>query len=282
MARDARIGPLRALAELLLVAGVPVLLAGIHLLVPAGRREAVVLDPGAPTPLTLFAAAFVHLDTAHLLGNLAGYTIAVGYGYVLALIAGERRWFWLSFATILLTVPVLTNATWVAVVRVAFGGLSLPVRGFSAVVAGFGGLLFVALWVTIRTRRSRATAMDVAWIALLALLAVLEVVYADEFLVVVLALTAVGVGLSAGRLAHRGRTAGVLSGPTERRRLLRDAVIVAAAGVPLGVLVFGLFPGQLAEDGVITNVFAHFIGFAYGLGIARWGFRYWRRLALLD
>lgn len=281
MDRTVRIGPFRAIFELLVVAVVPVLLTGIHVLLPVGLRERVVLDPGAPTLVTLFGSAFVHLDTAHLLGNLTGYTIAVGYAYVLALVAGERRWFWLSFVAILLSIPVLVNASWVVVVSIAIGGLSLPVRGFSAVVAGLGGLLFVALWVTVLTRRSRGTAMDVAWIGLLSLLAVLEFHYIDVYRVPVLGLTAVGIALSGGRLLRRGLAAGMLA-PESRRRVLRDALIVVLGGVPLGVLVSGLFPVQLAEDGVITNVFAHFIGFAYGVVIARWGFRYWRRLPVVD
>ncbi|MDX1744580.1 MAG: hypothetical protein R3324_01470 [Halobacteriales archaeon] len=282
MGRVGRIGPVQALAELLFLAVIPVGLLGIHVLVPNSIREALVLDPAAPTIITLFTAAFVHLDAAHLLGNVVGVTIAVGYAYVLALIAGERRWFGVSVLAILLLSPVLVNASWVLVVRTVVDGLSLPVRGFSGVVASFGGLLFVALWVLVKTRRSRATANDVGWIGLLTMLGALEILYADPYLGYALGLTLLGIAISLGRLLHRGYVTAVLDTAHSRRALVRDLALIILAGVPLGILLFGLFPRRIAADGVITNVFAHFIGFAYGVVISRWVYRYWQRRPLFD
>lgn len=282
MERQRAIRPVRVVGDLLLLATIPAGLAAVHVLVPAAGREAVVLDPAHPTALSLFAAAFVHLDTAHLVGNLGGYAVGAGYAYLLALLADERRWFWFSVVIIVLGLPALVNGTWVGMVRVMYPTLSLPVRGFSGVVAGFGGLLYVSLWVAIRKRRSRATAMDVGYLGILGLLAALEVLYDEDTLGPVLALLGVGVALSAGRLLRRGLDAAVLRTASGRWGILQDVGLVAIAGLALAVMVLGLFPSQLAEDGVVTNVFAHFIGFLYGAVIARWGFRYWRRQALMD
>ncbi|PSP20807.1 hypothetical protein BRC61_06795 [Halobacteriales archaeon QH_10_65_19] len=120
--------------DALLLAAVPVVLVGVAQL-PAGTREQFVFERESPTVLTAYTSYFVHLDSGHLLGNLAVYLVVAPVAYLLAALSGRRQLFWSMWVTLLTAFPFALSVT----------QLSFPaqrtVLGFSGINAGFVGLL---------------------------------------------------------------------------------------------------------------------------------------------
>lgn len=265
------------LVDVLALTVVPVVLVGIHFLVPPGLEERIVLRPGHVTPLTLYSAAFFHLGIDHLLGNLVAYAIGAGYAYFLGLAAGERRWFWGATAALLLGLPILVNWSSIQIMNAVLGGWVAPMRGFSGVSAGFGGLAFVALVVYVRDRVDPRSAGFVALGVLLVLLWEVLVIYADGIPPVGTAAVLVGVGLALVGVVREWDRRGRPASRDAWRTAGFTTLVVAWMVVVLSVLVAGMYPADIVVGGRFTNIFAHTTGFVIGALIAGWGYRYWRR-----
>lgn len=261
--------------DLVLLASIPGLLTAIHLLIPSGVQEQFVLRPDAIEPLTLFTSAYLHLTVDHLVSNLYGYAIGAGYAYLLCLWTGERRWFWLTVLTLLLALPVLVNLTSLWIFQAYYPTLMAPIRGFSGVAAGFGGFVLVALLAFLRRDHSRVVVFFTAQFLILVLLWEILIRFSGTIPVFETAVVAIGMLLSLIEIVRRGYPHGL---PDTRRGWIAAGttiVIVVWVVVVLTVLVVGLFPSQLVDGGTFTNIFAHAAGFAYGIGISVWGYRYW-------
>jgi hypothetical protein len=171
---------------------------------------------------------------------------------------------------------VLVNLTSMTLWGMAYAGDLPPSRGFSGVVAAFGGFLAVALLVSLRRVYSRLTVLYVGQFVLLVVLAELLVIYADSppLLGGALAILAVGlVGVGIVRHAYPG---GLPQDRSEWVSLVGAVLEVGLVVLMLSVLVYGLFPVQLVADGSLTNVFAHLSGLVWGAVVSRWGYRYWK------
>lgn len=256
-------------AAIVAVAG---LLVGIHTLVPAGVRDGLALRFASPDPLHAFTAAYVHLDDAHLTGNLVGYLAGAGLGYVLALAADERRWFRFSFAWFLTVLPVAVGLSSAFLIdRAAVG------RGFSGVVAGFAGLVLVATVPVLHRGLGydRRLAWDVVAAMVMVLAAEILWVVAGVVRPLVGGLLVVGGALSLVPIGRAGRRAGWPAGREGWRRLAGAVVVSVLIFAAVSWFVVGLFPAQLVSDGGVTNVLGHYLGLVYGAVIAGWGYRYW-------
>lgn len=263
MTRRATRRPL--LVDLGLVLAVALLLAAVHLLVPRPLQEALAFHHGTFNVHGLLTSAYVHASDAHLRNNLVGYLLAALYTLVLCQAAGERPWFRRTLALLLLVVPVLVSLGSYAVFQLRYPGTDPVSRGFSGVVAGFGGFLLVALAAYVRTRYSPALGRAVGAGTVLLLLVEVDLVTAGRVRPVVAGLAALGVLLLLGSLAWAGALA-----PTalSDRAVLTDAVAVVLVVAVLSLVVVNLFPADVVRDGALTNVFAHALGFALGAATA--------------
>lgn len=259
-------------ADVLAIVTIAAMLIGIHVFVPPGVRAELALEYPTPNPVDALTAAYVHVNDAHLTGNVLGYLAGAGVAYLLSLAARERRWFHLSWLTFLTVLPVAVGLTAAVIIDRPVVG-----RGFSGVVAGFAGLLLVAGGVVLYR------VFDVDRRSMWEVVAVLAVVVAVEILwlatearpVLVVGILVVGVGLPLGSLAWRGIRSGIW---TDGDNLGRLAGAVVATGLVLGIVtwfVVGLFPAQIVANGGVTNILGHYLGLVYGVLVAAWGYRYW-------
>lgn len=276
MDREDDLRPPHVAVDLLLVAVVAALLAAVHFLVPPALQERYVLLADAPTPVTLFSAAFLHVSEAHLVGNVVGYALGAMSAYLLCLLLRERRWFRLSTLVLVLGLPILVNSTSLFVLDLHFGDRSARVRGFSGVAASFGGFSLAALAAFVGRRADRWTALFSGMAVLLLLLWEVLVIYAGTFPTVATGLVALGVGLCGEEVARHWYRQGLPA--TRSGWLAAGSTALAFAWTLLVVawLVAGLFPAEVVDDDGFTNVFAHAIGFGYGFLVSGWGYRYWR------
>lgn len=257
-------------AALLAVAG---LLVGVHLLVPAAVREELTLHYARPDPLHALTAAYVHLDAAHLRGNVVGYLAAGGFAYLLARVAGERAWFRLSLLAYLTVLPAGVGMTTAWLVDAAVVG-----RGFSGVVAGFVGFVLVCPGVVLR----RAFGLP-AWVGWNAVAALTVVVGAEILWVIGGTVTpAIGLVFVAGLAATLGLFVRPALDPANRpagredwARLVGSAATVGVVAVVVSTFVVGLFPADIVGEDSVTNILGHYLGLVYGGVLALWGSRYW-------
>lgn len=123
-------------ADLLALSVVPAVLLAVFALPMESRRE-LAFDYGDPTPLTAFAANYVHLTPSHLLSNLGGYLVLGSLTYLLALSTDSRRRFYLAVTTILVVFPVPLTYLNLAVPRsgilIGFSGLLMAILGYELV-----------------------------------------------------------------------------------------------------------------------------------------------------
>ncbi len=273
MAPSSRFDVRATVVDVAAVLAVALLLVGVHRLVPASLQEALALRYASPDPLHALTAAYVHFDAAHLHGNVVGYLLASGFAYLCCLAAGERRWFRYSFVALLTLLPVAVSLSTAWLI-----GGDATGRGFSGVVAGFVGLVFVTAPVLVRRRFGYEP--WVAWHATAAMTfvvaAALVWMVAGTVPPTLAGLLAVGAGLTLVSFVQRG--GGRAGLPADRDGWTRLAAAVLATGgilVVVTAFVTGLFPARLAADGAVTNVLAHYLGLVYGAVLAGWGYRYW-------
>ncbi|MFB6161035.1 MAG: hypothetical protein ABEJ61_07640 [Haloferacaceae archaeon] len=257
----------RAVAlDLALVAAVPAVLVAVHLLLSPGVRDRLAFRHGVLAPATLLTGAYVHVDDAHLWGNLTGYGIAALYAYGLALQADRRRWFRVTFLALLVVLPPPVHAA----SYLAFDALAPafdPVsRGFSGVVGGFVGFVFVAFVGFVRSRYGRRRAVAAGAVVALVLLLEVDAIYGGlRPLAVALALS----GAVVVAAATRGERAVAVT-PPRPANPAGDAFVALLVVLVLAALVANLFPppGALVTADGMTGVVAHAAGVFGGVGLA--------------
>ncbi|EMA61563.1 hypothetical protein [Halorubrum kocurii] len=251
------------LVDLLALAAVPAVLAAVFAL-PESTRRSLAFAYADPTVRTAFTAHYVHLDTGHLAGNVAGYGLLAGVGYALAVLAGYRRFFVVAFATFLLAFPFALSALNLAVPRNAIG------FGFSGINMAFAGLLPLLLGVYARERffpGGSLSALPAAFFPLVGWMALLALPVSPGSLD--------GSGLAGLATAVAGVLLGLLyasSTGIRVRRALRASSRAAVSNPGYGdlfavgvVVVVGYpvvgFPGDPAGPGSVVNLYVHLLGF---------------------
>lgn len=250
--------------DLVVVAAVvPVLLIALHVLLPESVRTTLVLQHGDPDPFEFLTAAYVHSNVPHLRNNVTGYVAATVMAYLLCLEAGRRRWFFATLGFVLVVVPVFVNL----VSYVTFAGAfpaAPSTRGFSAVVAATAGFVYVALLVLLRTTYSTETATfagAVIFLLLLVTFYLLHVSVIDPLLLAGASASAL-LCLIALAVSVRGRVPRDLTG---WKHLGAESVPVALVTALLVAFVVGLFPQRVVVDGMVINVYAHWLGLVGGV-----------------
>ncbi|MBX0288463.1 hypothetical protein EGH22_19200 [Halomicroarcula sp. F28] len=249
------------LLDLGCIAGIGLLVAAVHVLVPQAFQRRLALQYHDVEILSLFTSAFVHYSDRHLLTNLFGYVVAAGLAYGLARMAGRRHWFRRTLLALVLVGPVVVSVLSLLTLTSLVPGVSGNSRGFSGIVGGCVGMGFVALLCWIQDRHGWATAGWVGFGIYLVLMMELSVIYSG------------GVGREVGVLAGGGL---VVTGwqlwsglGGDRVDLVLESVFVGLVVVLLGLLVFVLFPRQLTDGGgATTNIVAHGVGLVFGVVVS--------------
>jgi len=233
------------------LAGIAGLLVATQLLVPPSVQAQMAFDHQAFDLWTLWTCAFVHNGIGHLLGNVVGFLAAAGVAYVICRAIDARRWFLWSTAAFLTVLPVLVSLTSYAVLGLVASGSETVERGFSGVVAGYVGLIFVAFVVWVARQSGRGVAQAVGQAVVLVLLWLLSVIYAGGFNLAVSGLVVLGFGLSGALLVRVVAWPAVWEQWEEWWPDLRIGV-----GIVVVLLMFGVFqlpaPGDPAVGAITT------------------------------
>lgn len=245
--------------DLLAIGSVAGFLLVIHAVVPQAIRNQLAFHHGQLDPVSMYTSGFVHHDTSHLLGNVAGYVAPTVVAYGLCVQARARRWFRLTFVSFLLVLPGLVSLTSYVALGIRYPSINPVTRGFSGVGAAFVGFVLTALVVALGSEYGRPAAQYVGLAIWLWLLVEISVIYSGTLLLPVAAIASLGWGFCGWGLVAEGHGRSLFRG---------DAGQLATIGLVsllLSVFVFVLFPAELVNGGAVTNVFAHAAGFLYGI-----------------
>lgn len=256
-----RLRPIDAVA----VVFVPLVLGAVYRM-PVETRRALAFEYTDPSPVTAFAANFVHLGPNHLLVNAFTYVAVVSVAILLAAMNGTRRRFYAAFLLFLFVLPVVLSYLNLAFVRPAVG------FGFSGVVMAFVGYLPIAVatyleeWFDIGPRTDLAPVLFFGSLALIAVLSFRSV--ASDGRAVALATVALTAAAGLVALVYAAavydRTGGLLG----KVRSALDApgyVELAVVGVVLVFAVqFAAFPSNPSTGEGTLNLYTHLLGYALG------------------
>jgi membrane associated rhomboid family serine protease len=250
--------------DLLLIASIAAVLTTVHVLVPSPLREQLALRPADPQWYTLQTAAYVHASFDHLQANLIGYLLAVSYAYWLCLYLERRQWFWQTTIGLLVITPVVVNSANVVLYGTYLPDIDGVARGFSGVVAAFAGFLLVSFLAAIREAHTAQLAQAVGVGLILLLLLLIDTVYARTVRPIVAGLVAFGACVQAAPLLYH-RDWGTVVHARSREQLLFQIAGASFIILILTILTLQMFPAELVLDNAFVNVFAHGIGFVFGL-----------------
>lgn len=223
---------------------------------PQAVKQTLVLSPGDPVALGLWASHYVHFTEGHLVENLVSYALLAPTCYVLCALAGRRRRFWGAFAAFLLAYPVVLSGSDLLLGR---PGVSY---GFSGVAMAFFGFLGVSLF-TFLGERWEGVSLDHSP----------AVFFAGASLIAFVALPTSRGSLAAGAAAALIAGAYTLSWycalPVGAlRRALEKPGDVELPAFTLCLFVataFAAFPTDpFRGDYVLVNVYVHFVGYCTG------------------
>ncbi|WP_135823234.1 hypothetical protein [Halorussus ruber] len=249
-------------ADLTAIAAVGVVLVAVQFLLPETTHERLAFDHSVFGPATLLTAAYVHAGAEHLFSNLGGYLSLALVTYLVCLHADHRAWFRRTFLVLLVALPIAVNLTSYAILETRFPGVSPVSRGFSGVVAGFGGFLLVAVGVHLRQSYSRETVFFVGQFAVLLMLGELLWIYAGRVTLLEGAAVVAGLSLAVAGIVSRAR--GRSLSEEHYHRVGVDLMYVSLVFALLTWLIYGLFPADPIDHGTFTNIFAHGAGFVEG------------------
>ncbi len=246
-------------SDLVPLLAVPAVLIGVFLLPEETRRSLAFLYT-EPTLSTAFTAHYVHLSTDHLLGNLLSYVLLAGLGYVVAVLAGHRRFFLAALVTFCLVLPGVLSAL----------NLAVPRHGLAFGLSGVNMALFGTLPVLLATFARKRFFPDASLRAVPAVFFVL--IGWMAFLALPRSMTDLGrAGLAVSVAATLIGIVYLLSATPDGRsfRAWGEAIItergygdcfVVGAVVLVAYPVIG-FPSDPAADGSVVNLYVHLLGF---------------------
>jgi len=241
-------------SDIALISAIPVLLVAVSRL-PSATLEQFAFDTTQPTLLTAFASHFVHMDALHLAGNLSVYCFVVGIPYVLCILSNRRRFFLLSFLTLVLAFPIVLSS-----MQLLFPREQL-ILGFSGINAGFAGMAcfvftgYLRTNITPRAEERYAPVFFFLTTGLIALITLPAVAFRFEIAAASFALAVVYVAVALRRQGMPTRA--------DVRRAANRPGYFETAGAALGLIVgypFVAFQDVVILQNGVLNVYIHLLG----------------------
>lgn len=242
--------------DLLALSTVPVVLLAVFSLSLETRRS-LAFDYASPTLATAFTSHFVHLDTAHLVGNLVGYVVLASLVYLLALSTGNRQRVYLCVGTFLLAFPFplsyLNLAFPLPGRYVGFSGVLMAIFGYALVeFARYLGEFF--------TEQFDVEQAPAFFFGATAFVAVPHAEMARGFLVLGVSLVA-AVAYSLAFLTTVRPSLAAIGTALDRQGYFELALV---AGLFTVVFVRISFPANPIIEAGIVNIYSHLVGLCMG------------------
>lgn len=236
-------------------------LVGIHVGVPDAAAR-LGLDSAPQSGLfASYLGTFVHLDTAHLAGNVANYLVVASVGYYLSLKLRAARWFYLTSALLVTVLPLVTVALTRMMYAVLYPEITPVFLGFSDVVAGFIGFAYLGFLLRCRTMYDLRTVFFIGVMLPLATAAVQVRTRSGPALVLG------GIVFLVGGLIVREVTRSVPDSTEPRRYVFDQLAVLAVATIFFAAMGYRLVPTFDPASALGTGLVGHLLGIIGGVGL---------------
>lgn len=274
--QDVEVDPIHILIDGLAIVVIIASLSIAHFVFSDSLKQTLTYHASNPELHALVGNWLVHISDVHLIGNLEVFALLSLVGYAVTIWMGELRWFRLSLLGNLLITPIVVNSlSSLRLSMTAHGGATSQV-GFSGVVAGIAGMVFILFLGLVRRYYEARAVLTVGGTITLLLLGEVVYSYSSPTMVTIGIFGTCLVLLVLLDSAERIWRSGLDS---VRSRVLAEMLVlgVLVTGT-LMVTVSGLFPGDIPQTEPMPNLYGHAVGFVSGGIITFVGHRYWTGL----
>lgn len=246
--------------DVLLLVLVPLPLTFLFIL-PETIQEDLVLHLESPNLLTAFTTHFVHGSSSHFLGNLTAYVSFVTLIYLLSLLSGERRKFYLIFLIFVLAFPFILSSIDLLLLELETS------KGFSGINSAFLGFLPISLFYFLKRKFSSGLKTSNSISLFFLGCGIIAFIYSSQSILEMILIILI-FGLSAFYFWRTfkelkcGEVRKSLGGPKEGGGYLELAIVSALFFIL--VLPVSAFPSELAQKGGTVNILSHYSGFLFG------------------
>lgn len=260
--------------NLILVALGALALCAIQYGLPLHLRQAATLSTTTPTFTTLITSSYVHLSSSHFLDNLLAYLACGTLTCLLCHTLGRPTWYHRTFLALVTLGPLLSSILTLQLLRFVFPTLPIVTYGFSGVVAGFAGFLFVILFVLLRDTYDKWIASYSIILVVAGAVSMLLVRYVSPLPSTELGVIAVSACISLAGIGNQVRRIDFTTQSTPSLQAIILGVLILLLAVLCLVFVAALFPAIPASGGATTNVYAHasgvLVGAVLAVGCEKW------------
>lgn len=241
-------------SDVIQILSVPVVLSLVFLL-PESLQNGLVLEYENPTVFNLWSSAFVHEGFSHFTNNLGSYFVLIIPIYLLFILAEERKLFQYTFFSFLSVLPFVISLANLILFETGTG------TGFSGIGSAFFGLLPISLFLFIHNRLSEEIYLSHTVVLFLVSAGVTALIYSGVLAATAIFLITILLSIYYGH--HIGSD--------ELRSVFADLrgskgyfELVLFSSFLFLISPVMLFPQNIAQDGVLVNIFSHYLGLVLG------------------
>ena len=224
-------------------------------------KQFLLLNVLHPTPLSIIGSNYLHTDVPHMLSNLIAYLL------VMALIfffdyQTHKKMLYVNMLLLFLLLPIVTSL--LNIVSLIEYNVNVFLKGFSAITAGVFGYLAYSLFHYIRERYQvvyKRSVFQLMWLIIYVNLAMISLIY-EYYLIAIVIIFLILLTLM-NTYSDYLEILNVL----RKIDFLPRTILFFGFLLSLLAVVPGLFPENVQQNGMVVNVYAHYIGYIFGFGI---------------
>jgi len=211
-----------------------------------------------PTILSIIGSNYLHADIPHLASNLFAYFLVVPFIFYFDY-KTNRKMLTANLLLLFVLLPVVNSL--VNIISFAEYDINLPMKGFSAIAAGFFGYLAYSLLHFIREQykvKFKRSIFQLMWLILFINLALISLIYG--YLIVAIVIGVLIVLNVYNTTDDFKEILNLLS----RLDFFNRPILLGGFLFSMLFVVFGLFPVNLQQGTSLVNIYAHYVGYIFG------------------
>ena len=220
--------------------------------------------------ITFYTAVFTHDSLEHFLGNIMVYYLYTFYAYLLSLISQRRKWFIRNYILFFLILPPIMYTALISANRHYLGNIMHFSCGLSGILSAVLGLLPMSFIAFLKNSGIEVRSIEVFYLIILTSALAIPYIYNDSYLLLAIVPAIV-------YLVWRNRN-GLKAISRFLKKLIYQDLFSSTLVVSVLILYFtgiaAIFPRTIFQEGILTDILTHYIGWAAGLLISCFLMRY--------
>ena len=234
------------------------LILGIIFLLSSRLESVLALSPSNPTILSMIGSNYLHTTFPHFLQNLVFYLVIMVFVFAFDATT-NRKMLFVNLPLLFIALPLVSSL--VNVFSLSALGFDMPCTGFSAIVAGVFGYLAFSTLHFIKENFAVKFERSIFQLMLVILsinLALISLIYGYYLALVLIA------GLIPISIYYTRKDFKKIFLLVNKAKPLHRTAILVSFMFCLCLGIQCLFPETIAHGSTLTNILAHYVGYAFG------------------